>query len=124
MSQCTYYHPVVYDLYFSSDEGTSWHLIQSNIESDHYEWDTSGLDLVSQCRIKVVARCNESASAEDISDAAFSIVSPGSTSTTSTISTTQTGTDITIPDVTGVLLLGACVCALLVIVALAAKRRL
>jgi parallel beta-helix repeat protein len=123
MSQCTYHHSVVYDLYFSSDEGTSWHLIQSNIESNQYNWDTSGLGSVTQCRLKVVARCNQSASAEDVSGAAFSIVSPGSTSTTATTSTTRTGTDIPIPDVTGILLLGAGVSVVLVIVVLAAKRK-
>ncbi len=123
MSQCSYYHPIVYDLYFSSDEGTSWHLIQSNITSNQYDWDTSGLEPVTQCRLKVVARCNESLSAEDISDAAFSIVSPSSTSTTSSTLTTSTGTDIAFPDGTGLLFLGIGVCAVVVVVLLAVKRR-
>ncbi len=105
-SQCTYGHIVNATIYYSPDGGDNWHLIFANTTMTMYSWDTTGLVRGSHYLIKVVAKCNESAIAEDVSDAEFSLVEPVTTTPTTqtTIPTTTTTTTAPPPELPYVLI--------------------
>jgi parallel beta-helix repeat protein len=86
-SHCSYDHQINYTVYYSPDGGSAWHAIATNLTSPPYDWDTSSLPRGSDYLVRVTVKCNESASAEDISDAEFSLVDM-TTTTTSTLTTT------------------------------------
>ncbi|MHA2211712.1 MAG: right-handed parallel beta-helix repeat-containing protein, partial [Candidatus Thorarchaeota archaeon] len=68
-------HDVNYTLYYSDDGGESWFEIVSDLTESEYLWNTTLLSDGSDYLIKVVAICEQSVSAEDISDGTFTIQS-------------------------------------------------
>lgn len=124
-SQCVYNHAINYTVYYSPDGGDTWHLIAANTTDLLDSWDNSGLERGSHYLIKVVAKCNGSAVAEDVSDAEFSLVEPVTTTTPPTTNTTTTTTTTTSPEqpYMMILLVGFSAAAVIVIVVVALKRR-
>jgi parallel beta-helix repeat protein len=124
-TQCVYNHPINYTIYYSSDGGATWHLIAANVTETMCPWDNSGLDRGSHYLIKVVAKCNESAVAEDVSDAEFSLVEPVTTTTPPTTTTIPTNTTTTSPEQPYmlVLLVGFGVATVVVVIVVVALKR-
>jgi parallel beta-helix repeat protein len=68
-------HPVTYKLYYSPDNGANWILIESDLESNHYNWNLLSLSEGSNYLLKVQANCSAGLTVVDISDDVFSITS-------------------------------------------------
>ncbi|MHA2155756.1 MAG: right-handed parallel beta-helix repeat-containing protein [Candidatus Hodarchaeales archaeon] len=66
-------HNVSYTLYSSSDNGLSWHLLQTGLSVPTYDWDTNTVADGSEYLIKVVAICSEGLITTDVSDGPFMI---------------------------------------------------
>ncbi len=69
----TWGHSVTYNLYYSSNSGSNWILVESNLTSNNYYWNISHLQEGSNYLIKVVAVCAEGLTVVDISNEAFTI---------------------------------------------------
>ncbi|MHA1991353.1 MAG: ABC transporter substrate-binding protein [Candidatus Hodarchaeales archaeon] len=95
-------HGVVYDIYYSPDEGTTWISLISDLSSASYTWDTTTVDDGLSYQIKVVATCLLGLTSEDVTDGTFIIknLSPTSTSPTSTSPTSTSPTSTSIPSST------------------------
>lgn len=84
-------HPVTYEVYYSSDGGTTWNLISADLTSHNFNWDTTSVTNGANYFIKVEANCSTGLSKIDTSDSPFSvqnIISTTTTATTTTITTT------------------------------------
>ena len=64
---------VTYDLYYSPDSGQNWMILVSDLENTSYIWNTTYATKGSEYVMKVVAKSEVELSAEDISDAAFTL---------------------------------------------------
>jgi len=74
-SEDSYQHVVEYSIYYSSDNGDSWNLLASNLNTSYYEWFLSNeIPDADSYLIKIVSRCQEGLLAEDVTDGTFSIV--------------------------------------------------
>ena len=60
-------HPILYNLSYSLDEGTTWNQIASNISGTGYTWNTSSLPEGSKVWLKVSVTCTEGESIAFIS---------------------------------------------------------
>ncbi|MFX0086433.1 MAG: hypothetical protein ACFFAU_12255, partial [Candidatus Hodarchaeota archaeon] len=69
----TWGHSVTYNLYYSSNSGSNWILVESNLTLNNYNWNITHLDEGSNYLIKVVAVCAEGLTVVDISNEAFTI---------------------------------------------------
>ncbi|MCH8907462.1 MAG: hypothetical protein IH840_10270 [Candidatus Heimdallarchaeota archaeon] len=103
-------HEVLYELYFSSDNGTTWELLASDLTTTTFDWDTTTVSN-GDYLIKVVAKDTEGTNIEvislsftietiistNISDATksddTSTSSPSDTITSSTDSTTTSASE-------------------------------
>jgi parallel beta-helix repeat protein len=83
-------HNVSYTLYYSKDNGTTWILLQTELNETSYEWDTNTVAYGTNYLIKVNASCSEGLVAIDISDKVFTIQNVILTSTTSTTTVSTT----------------------------------
>jgi parallel beta-helix repeat protein len=73
-------HPISYSLYISKQNGDSWTLIETNITKAIFEWNIASSEFDStNCLVKIVASCGL-LSAEDTSDAIFTIDFPSTNS--------------------------------------------
>ena len=64
---------LTFDLYYSSDNGATWHEIISGLESTtSYVWSIKNLENSTKYRIKIIAK-DKYSSSEDISDGTFAI---------------------------------------------------
>ncbi len=66
-------HAVSYDLYYSSDAGTTWTMFASGLTSTWYLWNTSQVPDGSSYLVRVVATDGQGLSMADVSDGTFSI---------------------------------------------------
>ena len=66
-------HSVTYKLYYSPNNGSNWILIESDLNSNYYNWDLSSLNEGPNYLLKVQAICTDGLSVVDISDDVFSI---------------------------------------------------
>ncbi|UCG01429.1 MAG: right-handed parallel beta-helix repeat-containing protein [Candidatus Heimdallarchaeota archaeon] len=66
-------HDVTYTVYYSIDDGNTWILIDSSLNTPSLNWDTSGLRVGENFTIKVVATCTEGLTADDVSDGLFMV---------------------------------------------------
>ncbi|MFX0086131.1 MAG: NosD domain-containing protein [Candidatus Hodarchaeota archaeon] len=71
-------HHVEYNIYYSSDNGTAWNLLASELNTTNYHWDLQNISLGSTYLIKIVAFDSYGFYAMDISDHPFTILSPPS----------------------------------------------
>jgi hypothetical protein len=67
-----------FTLYYSTDDGLTWHLIAKNVTGQHYLWDgkplvPAGIKNLKQCRVKVLGYRENGSGIVDKSDAAFII---------------------------------------------------
>jgi parallel beta-helix repeat protein len=69
----TWGHSVNYSLYYSSNSGFNWILIESNLTSNNYNWNIDSLNEGSTYLIKVVAICTDGLTVVDISNDVFTI---------------------------------------------------
>ena len=76
-------HPITYSIYYSSDSGTNWELLDFTLSSTSYSWNTILLPPATTYMIKVVAQCSEGKTATDISDGTFRILNFPTTSSSS-----------------------------------------
>ncbi len=74
-SHDTHFHSIKYSIYYSSDAGTTWTMLEEDIVGTEYVWDIRTFPSSSFYMIKVIAFCSEGLNATDISDELFSIVS-------------------------------------------------
>jgi parallel beta-helix repeat protein len=66
-------HPVTYKLYYSPNNGSNWVLIESDLNSNNYNWNLLSLDEGSSYLLKLLAICANGLTVIDISDDVFSI---------------------------------------------------
>jgi len=74
-------HSVTYAVSYSADDGHPWIMLASGLSISEYEWDTTTVADGSAYRVQVVATCSEGLTAEDVSDAPFTIQNPVATTT-------------------------------------------
>jgi len=77
----TWGHSVTYTVSYSADGGHPWILLASELPTSEYEWDTTTIADGSFYWVQVVATCSDGLTAEDRSDAPFTIQNPTSTTT-------------------------------------------
>ncbi len=73
MSIDSWDHNITYTLYYSSDNGASWLLLQTDLSVTTYDWDTNTVADGSEYLIQVVATCSEGLISSDFSDSPFII---------------------------------------------------
>ncbi len=66
-------HDVTYAVYYSSDNGNTWNLLISGLDSNGYNWDTTALIEGINFTIRVVATCTEGVTAEDVFNGSFMV---------------------------------------------------
>ena len=66
-------HEVTYSVYYSSDGGGSWTLVDEMLNSTEYTWFSYEVPDGSNYMVRVVATCSDGLSAEDASDGVFTI---------------------------------------------------
>ena len=66
-------HTVTYTLYYSIDDGTTWNLLITGLNSSSYNWDTRTVPDNTNYILKVVAACPAGVLTEDKSDSSFAI---------------------------------------------------
>ncbi|MFW9906392.1 MAG: right-handed parallel beta-helix repeat-containing protein [Candidatus Thorarchaeota archaeon] len=75
-------HSISYTVYYSFNQGNSWTLIVENLSNNSYMWIpplvSSNIDTNRNLVIKVVARCSDGLTAEDITDNSYLITYTGS----------------------------------------------
>ncbi len=52
-------HNINYSVYYSPDDGFSWIILGSGLESSQFDWDTTTVDDGSNYRIMVIVNCSE-----------------------------------------------------------------
>ena len=67
------FHSISYSLYYSSNRGEDWTLIEENIFATNFTWAFASLPAGSEYLIKLIAECSEGFSVSDVSDNPFSI---------------------------------------------------
>jgi hypothetical protein len=72
-SQDSWDHEVTYSVYYSSDGGGSWILLDELLGDTEYDWLSWEVPDGSNYTVRVVAVCSDGLSAEDASDGVFSI---------------------------------------------------
>ncbi|MHA2238376.1 MAG: right-handed parallel beta-helix repeat-containing protein [Candidatus Hodarchaeales archaeon] len=97
-----HFDTIKYSVYFSSDAGNTWTLLEgiisntlthTNIDISQLTWNAGILPSGSNYMVKVIATCSEGLNSTDISDEPFSIInSSGTSSTTLPTSNPSTGT--------------------------------
>ena len=110
----SYSHSVTYSVYYSSNAGATWILLETGITSTSYNWDTTTIPDGLSYLIKVVATCSRGLTAEDLSGGTFAIQNALSTITSQMSSSVIS---FPIPGPTGFILL-------LSIVSIVALRRM
>lgn len=80
--------PVTYQIYFSSNNGVNWYLIESNVSTRNYSWDTTTVTNGNDYKIKIVATAGDLI-AYDVTDNTFSISNSNGTSSSSESDTTS-----------------------------------
>ncbi|MFX0184807.1 MAG: hypothetical protein ACFE95_17125, partial [Candidatus Hodarchaeota archaeon] len=66
-------HEITYNLYYSSNNGEDWVLLDSDLKTTSYQWDTTTVSNGRNYLIKVVASCSEGIDMTDLSNTAFNI---------------------------------------------------
>ncbi|MHA2295585.1 MAG: right-handed parallel beta-helix repeat-containing protein [Candidatus Hodarchaeales archaeon] len=66
-------HGITFSVYYSTDGGTSWKLLASDLTTTSYQWDTTTEISSFNYLVKVVATCADGLTMEDVSDAVFTI---------------------------------------------------
>ena len=66
-------HEVTYSVYYSSDGGSSWILLDELLDSTEYTWFSREVPDGSNYAVRVVTVCSDGLSVEDVSDGVFSI---------------------------------------------------
>jgi parallel beta-helix repeat protein len=89
----TWGHQVSYSVYYSSDAGTNWILLETDLLATSYAWDTTTVSDGSNYLIKVVVTCSEGFSTEVISEL-FTIQNIETTSSTSSAPASTTSETI------------------------------
>ncbi|MFW9992606.1 MAG: fibronectin type III domain-containing protein [Candidatus Odinarchaeota archaeon] len=86
-------HSVTYEVYYSPDNGMSWILIVSDLNSDtvSLNWDTTKVPNGDDYLINVVATCSETQVSEDYSDSTFTINNEHQITTTDTTTPETSG---------------------------------
>jgi parallel beta-helix repeat protein len=69
-------HSVIYTIYYSSDNGTTWNLLASELTITNYQWEFHNISLGSLYLIKIIAFDSLGFFSMDISDQLFTIRSP------------------------------------------------
>ncbi|RMG33604.1 MAG: hypothetical protein D6732_11850 [Methanobacteriota archaeon] len=70
-------HQITYDLYYSSDGGTTWLLIAGSLIHEFFVWDTTQLPDGPNYLIKVIAKDGSGLETDDESDSPFAISNGG-----------------------------------------------
>jgi len=73
MANDSWDHNITYTLYYSSDNGSSWNLLQTNLTVTSYTWDTNTVADGSEYLIQVIANCSEGLSISDYSNNPFKV---------------------------------------------------
>ncbi len=73
MSIDSWDHNISYTLFYSSDNGFSWNLLQTGLSVTTYDWDTNTVADGSEYLIQVIANCSEGLITTDFSDGPFLI---------------------------------------------------
>lgn len=74
-------HSITYTILYSVDGGSTWTPLASGLSTATYEWDTTMMVESPTYLIRVVATCSEGLTAEDVSDASFTIQNSEATAT-------------------------------------------
>lgn len=74
-------HTLTYSVYYSSDSGGSWIMTSTGIYPSSYWWDTTTVADGSNYLIKIRATCSRGLTAEDVSDATFTVANLAITTT-------------------------------------------
>jgi parallel beta-helix repeat protein len=69
----SYDHSISYSLYLLKSNSYKWELVEGELTTTEYDWDTTSISLANGCRMKVVADCPYKLHLEDLTDIAFSI---------------------------------------------------
>ncbi|MGY5881883.1 MAG: NosD domain-containing protein, partial [Candidatus Thorarchaeota archaeon] len=72
-SSSSFGYEVLYDVWFSSDSGSSWAQVAENVSVLEFDWDTTLTAGGNESLIKVTAHCSDGASVSDTSDDIFTI---------------------------------------------------
>ena len=94
-------HEILYSVYYSSDGGTNWILLQENTTSNNFLWNTINTTDGTNNLIKVTAKCSEGLNSTDISDQPFTISNHPTQTTTSSSSSSTSSTSNTNPGLIG-----------------------
>ena len=73
MASDTYGHEVQYSIEYSLNNGSTWMLIQDEVDDTYYIWDTSGVSINQYSLIRVNATCTTGLNSSDSSDNTFAI---------------------------------------------------
>ncbi len=73
MANDSWDHKVSYTLYYSSDNGSSWILLQTNLTVTTYTWDTNTVADGSEYLIQIIVNCSEGLIISDYSNSPFKI---------------------------------------------------
>ncbi|MFX0093549.1 MAG: hypothetical protein ACFFBD_17490, partial [Candidatus Hodarchaeota archaeon] len=68
--------PVTYSLYYSSDNGTSWVIVASNLTNPNCQWDTTRVPNGSNYLLKVVATDSTGNTMLEVTNSTFKIQNP------------------------------------------------
>ncbi|MFX0050151.1 MAG: right-handed parallel beta-helix repeat-containing protein [Candidatus Hermodarchaeota archaeon] len=66
-------HEINYTLYYSADNGQEWVILESDLKTTSYQWDTTTVSNGKHYSIKIVASCSEGLNTTDLSNAVFTI---------------------------------------------------
>ena len=73
MASDTYGHEVQYSIEYSLNNGSTWNLIQNEIDDTYYLWDSTGISTNQYSLIRVNATCTSALNTSDVSDEYFAI---------------------------------------------------
>jgi len=95
-------HTVVYNVYYSADNGSNWLLLEAGLTTTSLDWDTTAVADGSNYLVKVNASCTEGLWQVDVSDSTFTISNTvtSESTTDSSSPTTSTGSSSTIEEPT------------------------
>ncbi|MHA2174445.1 MAG: hypothetical protein ACXABI_06420 [Candidatus Hodarchaeales archaeon] len=83
-------HKIIYSVHVSN-EVDSWTLLESDLTSNIYDWDTSSIPFGFDYLIMIVAECEEGLQISDVSDNTLKILNPDQNDSTTTDGQTTTG---------------------------------